>query len=284
MNNFVPDKRYTMKRILFVYLFLGGLLLHEAGNACTSVIVSGKATPDGRPLMWKHRDTGTRYNHITFEKGEKYNFLGLANSDSTDYDIWTGVNEAGFAIMNTASFNLKDDDVQEMDHEGRLMRRALEICKNQQDFEHFLDTLSRPMRVEANFGIIDAYGGAAYYETNNTSYYKKDVNDPNLAPDGYLVYTNFSFEGRKDEGYGYIRYESAKKIFADIYPLVPKRHERGEEHGMATRTGFDSPIRKYGIHRDPRGKERNESGTDNDVDRIGLSTYSHRVASLGKAG
>ena len=224
MNNFVPDKRYTMKRILFVYLFLGGLLLHEAGNACTSVIVSGKATPDGRPLMWKHRDTGTRYNHITFEKGEKYNFLGLANSDSTDYDIWTGVNEAGFAIMNTASFNLKDDDVQEMDHEGRLMRRALEICKNQQDFEHFLDTLSRPMRVEANFGIIDAYGGAAYYETNNTRYYKKDVNDPNLAPDGYLVYTNFSFEGRKDEGYGYIRYESAKKIFADIYPqgLTPR--------------------------------------------------------------
>lgn len=224
LNNFVPDKRYTMKRILFVYLFLGGLLPHEAGNACTSVIVSGKATPDGRPLMWKHRDTGTRYNHITFEKGEKYNFLGLSNSDSTDYDIWTGVNEAGFAIMNTASFNLKDDDVQEMDHEGRLMRRALEICKNQQDFEHFLDTLSRPMRVEANFGIIDAYGGAAYYETNNTRYYKKDVNDPNLAPDGYLVYTNFSFEGRKDEGYGYIRYESAKKIFADIYPqgLTPR--------------------------------------------------------------
>ena len=60
------------------------------------------------------------------------------------------------------------------------------ICKNQQDFEHFLDTLSRPMRVEANFGIIDAYGGAAYYETNNTRYYKKDVNDPNLAPDGIL--------------------------------------------------------------------------------------------------
>lgn len=207
-----------MKRILFIYILLGSMLFHESGNACTSVIISGKATPDGRPLMWKHRDTRTRYNHITFEKGEKYDFLGLANSDSTDYDIWTGVNEAGFAIMNTASYNLKDDDVQEMNHEGRLMRRALEICKNQQDFEHYLDTLSRPMRVEANFGIIDAFGGAAYYETNNTRYYKKDVNDPNLAPDGYLIYTNFSFEGRKDEGYGYIRYESAKKIFADIYP------------------------------------------------------------------
>ena len=53
--------------------------------------------------------------------------------------------------MNTASFNLKDDDVQEMDHEGRLMRRALEICKNQQDFEHFLDTLSRPRLSRGQF-------------------------------------------------------------------------------------------------------------------------------------
>ena len=78
-----------MKSLLLVSILLSCFLLHESGNACTSVIVSGKATPDGRPLMWKHRDTGTRYNHITFEKGEKYNFLGLVNSDSTDYDIWT---------------------------------------------------------------------------------------------------------------------------------------------------------------------------------------------------
>lgn len=30
-------------------------------HACTSIIISGKATPDGRPLMWKHRDTGAPY-------------------------------------------------------------------------------------------------------------------------------------------------------------------------------------------------------------------------------
>lgn len=40
------------------------------------------------------------------------------------------------------------------------MRKALRVCKTVQDFEHFLDTLPRPMRVEANFGVIDAYGGA----------------------------------------------------------------------------------------------------------------------------
>ena len=95
-------------------------------------------------------------------------------------------------------------------------RKALRVCKTVQDFEHFLDTLPRPMRVEANFGVIDAYGGAAYYETNNERYYKKDANDPNLAPEGYLIYTNFSFEGRTDEGKGYVRYENAKKIFKEM--------------------------------------------------------------------
>lgn len=218
-----------MKQLLLLCAALCGLALGGQANACTSVIISGKATPDGRPLMWKHRDTSSsRYNHIVFCDDRGYRFLGLANSPA-DGDIWTGTNEAGFAIMNTASYNLKDDDVEPMDGEGRLMRRALEVCRTTGDFEHFLDTLSRPMRVEANFGVIDAHGGAAYYETNNDRYYKQDVNDPALAPDGYLVYTNFSFHGRKDEGKGYIRYDSARKLFRDIQAegFTPERIFRG---------------------------------------------------------
>lgn len=185
-------------------------------HACTSIIISGKATPDGRPLMWKHRDTGAPYNHIAYIDEGGYRFLGLVNSDDPDGAVWTGSNETGFSIMNTASYNLKDDDVKEMDHEGLLMRQALKVCKTVQDFEHLLDTLPRPLRVEANFGVIDAYGGAAYYETNNKHYYKKDVNDTTLAPEGYLIYTNFSFEGRTDEGLGYIRYDNARKIFKQM--------------------------------------------------------------------
>lgn len=197
-------------------LFLTAVLFFGPGYllwACTSAIITGKATPDGRPLMWKHRDTGTDWNHIAFFRGEKYAFSGLINSDDHTGDVWTGMNEAGFAIMNTASYNLKDDDVKEMDGEGRLMRLALGVCKDVKDFEHFLDTLSRPMRVEANFGVIDAFGGAAYYETNNTRYIKRDANDPALAPEGYLIYTNFSFHGRKDEGLGYVRYHTAEMLF-----------------------------------------------------------------------
>lgn len=183
-------------------------------TACTSIIISGKVTSDGRPLMWKHRDTGVPFNHMAWFDDGGYRFLGLVNSDSTaTSDVWTGSNETGFCIMNTASFNLKDDDVEEMDHEGKVMHQALKVCKTVQDFEHFLDTLQRPMRVEAHFGVIDAFGGAAYFETKNDSYFKKDVNDTSLAPNGYLIYTNFSFEGRKDAGLGYIRYDSATDIF-----------------------------------------------------------------------
>lgn len=202
----------SLKKLLSMIL----LLAASGAQACTSAIISGKATADGRPLMWKHRDTDRQWNHLAHSQGEKFAFTGLVNSDDPSGDIWTGINEAGFGIMNTASYNLKDDTLQPMDGEGRLMRLALGQCKDLNDFEHFLDTLTRPMRVEANFGVIDAYGGAAYYETNNHRYYKRDVNDEKLAPHGYLIYTNFSFNGRKDEGLGYVRYRTAEILFGNF--------------------------------------------------------------------
>ena len=61
--------------------------------------------------------------------------------------------------------------------------------------------------------MIDAEGGAAYYEVNNTAWTKIDVNDPKIAPEGFLVYTNHSYTGRKDDGMGYIRYNTANEIF-----------------------------------------------------------------------
>lgn len=207
-HNLLPHISLLWK-VLFMFVALQ--LPGYRTQACTSIIVTGKHTADGRPLMWKHRDTSQPTNHMVYLQGERFNFIGLMNSNR-DGDIWVGTNTAGFSIMNTASFNLKDDDVKDMDKEGLLMRRALEVCATTADFEHFLDTLRRPMRVEANFGVIDAQGGAAYYETNNHRYFKRDANDPRLAPEGYLLCTNFSFNGKEDKGLGYIRYASAAEI------------------------------------------------------------------------
>ena len=213
-----------MKRLYILFTVIG-LMIHMASLACTSVIISGKASSDGRPVMWKHRDTGFLDNRLEFFNGEKYSFVGLVNSSEGELgkEVWIGSNTAGFSIMNTASYCLNYDDVpsSEMDREGVVMHRALEICATLSDFEHFLDTLSRPMGVEANFGCIDAFGGAAYYETSNYTYVKRDVNE---MEEGYCVVTNFSVTGRKDDWKGVERFHTASDIFKR-QPLTGGRFE-----------------------------------------------------------
>ena len=115
--------------------------------------------------------------------------------------------------MNTASYNLQVEKADFEDQEGVVMYQALASCRTLQDFEKMLDKMKKPRGVEANFGVIDAEGGAAYYEVNNTTWTKIDVNDPKIAPEGFLVYTNHSYTGRKDDGMGYVRYNTANEIF-----------------------------------------------------------------------
>ena len=186
--------------------------------ACTSVIISGRISKDGRPVMMKHRDTDEMDNRVKYFIGPKYSFIGLVNSHTTGREVWNGTNSAGFSIMNTASYNIKDDDVPDdkMDKEGILLFKALGICANTSDFESFLDTLTKPWGVEANIGIIDAQGNAAYYEVNNHSWVKYDVNDPKVAPYGYRIVTNFSESGRKQDRKGLERYYTASDIFKEL--------------------------------------------------------------------
>ena len=82
-----------MKRIFTVTLLVA-LMLAVDVFACTSAIFTGKATPDGRPLLWKHRDTGEPNNRIQYFKGEKYTFYALINSPdffrNDRYVVWAG--------------------------------------------------------------------------------------------------------------------------------------------------------------------------------------------------
>ena len=156
-----------MKKLIFS-LFI--VIISVPAFCCTSVMVSGKRRADGKAVMMKNRDTGHKTNDIKWFQGEKYDFIGLVNTDGEPTEeVWAGMNAAGFCIMNTATYDLKDDDIpqEKMDREGFLMFRALEVCATVEDFDHFLDTLSKPMYVEANFGVTDSRGGAVYYEVDN---------------------------------------------------------------------------------------------------------------------
>lgn len=100
--------------------------------------------------------------------------------------------------MNTQSYNLVEVKPGEERGEanGRVMRRALEVCATVKDFRQFLDTLSKPSLIEANFGVIDAKGGAAMFEVDYYEYVMYDANNPKDAPCGYIARTNFSFPAR----------------------------------------------------------------------------------------
>ena len=183
--------------------------------ACTTAIVSGRGTPDGRPLLFKHRDTGELNNKLIFFNDGRYDYIGLVNApDSLGSEVWAGTNSAGFAIMNSASYNLNESDTTSIkDREGELMKLALQTCETVNDFQILLDALPKPLGVEANFGVIDAMGGAAYFETSNFDFVKIDANDPMTAPFGYVIRTNYSFARDQDKGYGYIRYATAEDLF-----------------------------------------------------------------------
>ena len=205
-----------MIKNIFITFFL--LLLYLGTSIpCTTAVVSGKATADGRPLLLKNRDSNVLQNKLVYFFQGKFKFIGLVNStDKENKEVWGGFNEVGFGIMNSASYNLKINDTTRLsDQEGKIMKLALESCMTLSDFETLLLNLPKPLGVEANFGVIDAEGGAAYYEVNNFTFIKYDVNDPDVAPNGYLIRTNFSFAGKENKGYGYIRYETASELFAD---------------------------------------------------------------------
>lgn len=198
------------------------LLLPAWAGACTSAIISARLNPYGRPMLWKHRDTSTTDNKVEYVPARDGDHAYVALFNAADRDLreaWTGFNDAGFAIMNTASYNIKDDSVpeREMDREGLVMTIALRSCRTVDDFARLLDSLPRPMGVEANFGVIDATGAGAFFETNNDSYVRFDLSD---APDGILIRTNYSHFGRPGEGYGYVREANAETLLA---PYVEAR-------------------------------------------------------------
>lgn len=202
------------KTIIGMLLFLGTCHAPSA-QACTAAIISGHLTPDGRPLMWKNRDTSNLKNCTRYFKGEKFDFVAIVGYQAKPRSVWSGTNEAGFSIINTLSYNLSEEGKRRSGRNGSFMKRALEICRDIKDFRNYLDTLRRPMLVEANYGILDADGNGAFFEVDNEKYKEYNINDPEAAPEGYIVRSNFSDSGITDAGAGYLRYQQADKIIRE---------------------------------------------------------------------
>lgn len=205
-------------QIVIDCLIIGAVLLIGVApaDACTSVIVSGKVTPDGRPYIFKNRDTPNQDNLVVTVQGRKYRFIAIVGrQDSLNQNVWSGHNEAGFAIANTAAYNLNGRQQPGRqrpngdEKDGNLMYKALESCATLSDFDHLLDSIKQAkgtLHSNSNFAVLDAQGGVCYYETGNNGYVKFDANDPNQAPYGFIIRTNHGMSGDRSLDQGIERY------------------------------------------------------------------------------
>lgn len=189
-------------------------ILTDQTFACTTFLISGKNTTDGKPILFKNRDTEEMQNSLMFFTDGKFKYIGLVDGNKEwDKMVWGGYNEAGFAIINSAAYNNNIGDTSKFkDQEGIIMKLALQTCQTLEDFENLLNSLPKPMGLDANFGVIDASGGAAFYETGNYRFVKFDANDSNITPNGILIRTNHSLSADLSKGYGFVRYNTAVSV------------------------------------------------------------------------
>ena len=187
-------------------------------EGCTTAIINGAASEQGVPMLWKNRDTDFLSNKVIYVSDVPYSYVGLVNAEETSGRwVYTGLNSAGFGIMNSVAYNLPNAKSSEMkDLEGQIMADALRTCASADDFETYIRKNQGPaLGSWANFGIIDAQGNAVIFEVHNRGYKKYDAA---LAPGHYLINSNFARSGEEGKGAGYLRFDRATALFKLIPP------------------------------------------------------------------
>jgi hypothetical protein len=186
----------------------------SSADECSTAVIGGAASVDGRPILWKNRDTDHLRNKVVFVDESPCSYLGVVDADdASGRRVYVGLNAAGFAIMNTVAYNLPMKPDEAADQEGAIMADALRLCRTADDFEEYLkENTGRELGSRANFGVIDAVGGAAVFEVHNNGYDRIDAAD---TPGKHVLVTNFSRSGEADEGRGYVRFERLTELFRD---------------------------------------------------------------------
>lgn len=201
-----------MKNRPIAFLVVAASMTPFAVHPCTSAVIGQSASNSGCCMLWKHRDTSHSENYVDTVRSAdpRFDYVALFNSEDTlKQEAWAGVNRAGFAIMNTVAGNLPRNSRLWKDREGFLMSRALQSCVTVEDFRNLLDTLPRPLGVQANFGVIDKEGRGAYFETGDNGYEVFWLHD---TGEDFMVRSNYAFSGSAKGGYGYDRYKNAYSI------------------------------------------------------------------------
>ena len=206
-----------MKRYLLILISL--FLLHGAALACTSAIVSAQRSSEGVPLLWKHRDNSFSNTRVDYITGGKYAYTAIVpNNKNYNRGIYAGINEAGLAVITTATNHLptatpEEYKACERQRKVGLSRLALRECATVEEFEDLLRNSKRIRGFDSNLGIADATGAVAYFEIWDLGYRRYDATD---TPDGFDVRANFSHAGNpRKKGASKRRYDHIMKEMSE---------------------------------------------------------------------
>lgn len=196
-----------MHKCRYWLLVLGTAIL---ANACTVGVFPGRVTADGRPMLWKNRDVDNADQAVRFFTDGRYPYLANVYAGETDY-AWSGINAAGFAIMNANSFNIGSGAPEGL-NDGQVMKLALQECATIDEFRQLLDSLNTVGRTTpCNMGVMDASGATAMFEAGAYSYvawYSESL------PEGYIVRANFSLSADTTGEKSNNRYLRASQLVA----------------------------------------------------------------------
>ncbi|MCX6553176.1 MAG: tetratricopeptide repeat protein [Acidobacteria bacterium] len=211
--------RHSSIRLIVIAIVAACVVLPgSAGSGseeCTTLVAAGLATPSGGPILWKNRDTGTLSNKVILVTEHPYSFLALVDADDTaGRAAWAGINAVGFAIANSASYNLPTPAGELQEQEGVVMAEALRTCRTVGDLEQMIvRRQGKRLGVRTNFFAIDAAGGAVIIETHNHGYTRYDAS---AFPMLRLPNTNFSRSGAENDGSGYLRFDRENQILRTV--------------------------------------------------------------------
>ena len=206
----------------------------QRSRACTTAVVSGAATADGRAILWKNRDTSHRDNEVVSILDGRFPIVAVANAGS-EKAIWMGANAAGFCIENSLSKDLAANTGEKPQgpENGQFMLLALMTCATVEEFADLCRRTDGERTTVANIGVIDAHGGAAIFEVGPDRHVRFDA-VPEICERGYLVRSNFSMTANGFDGEPPT--DSLAKIYsAERYSRACRLLERGKaaEEGLS---------------------------------------------------
>ena len=171
----------TVFCIAGILTILAAPIKADTSDGCTIGVASGYITADGRPIMWKVRDTSDACQQLIYNSGSPYDYIGVCSEGSV---IYMGLNEVGIAsgnsLVNPSALPNTNSSTQRY------------ILRNYDSLDQIRDYFQLKVEPYSNSGrgcfpFIDAAGNAIMFELNGPDWWLEyDSMDSDRGTQGLL--------------------------------------------------------------------------------------------------